>query len=94
MLLAFDVCADRIFDLRVPQALAGSGLNIADAMADWQLVAAAGETPPSWAIRNWIEKAGASGLIDPSRHAPGLWHLVLFRWNVMGAPIVLEVRSG
>ena len=37
---------------------------------------------------DWIEAQGADGLIDPSRKAPGLWHLVLFRWNVAGAPVV------
>jgi hypothetical protein len=35
-------------------------------------------------------------LIDPSRKAPGLWHLVLFSWNQDNAPqvhLVDETRS-
>ena len=48
----------------------------------------AGEVPSSWAVRRRLEEAGAHGLIEPSRTAPGLWHLTLFCWNEDGAPRV------
>ena len=41
-------------------------------------------TPRSWHVRAQLEAMGAQGLIDPSRKAPGLWHLVLFAWNQNG----------
>lgn len=44
--------------------------------------------PSSWRVRAQLEAVGASGLVDPSRKRPGLWHLVLFRWNEPGAPTV------
>ena len=54
----------------------------------------AGEEPSSWAVRESLEAAGAHGLIDPSRTAPGLWHLTLFRWNDDGGPRVRLVEAG
>ena len=76
-LLTFDVHAERIVDLRD-----------AEAMAPWKPAVEVGEEPSSWAVRRRLEEAGAHGLIDPSRTAPGLWHLTLFRWNEDGAPRV------
>lgn len=80
------VDAEGIVDLRDERALAALGVDLADAVAPWQQTVAAGGTPPSWAVRDRLEAAGANGLIDPSRKSPGLWHLVLFRWNEPGAP--------
>ena len=37
-------------------------------------------------MRDRLIEVGADGLIDPSRKSLGLWHLVLFRWNVADAP--------
>jgi len=86
--LAFDVHAERIADLRDAQAMSAFGIEPADAFGDWQAVLADGGTPPSWRVRDALEGAGASGLIDPSRKRPGLWHLTLFAWNQDGAPSV------
>jgi RES domain-containing protein len=86
--LAFEVEAERIVDLRDREALGRLGIDPADASATWQQVAAEGGTPPSWQVRDRLEQLGANGLIDPSRRSPGLWHLVLFRWNEVGAPTV------
>ena len=47
-----------------------------------------GEEPPSWTVSDRARAIGAAGLIDPSRRAPGAWHLVLFRWNEAGAATV------
>jgi RES domain-containing protein len=80
--------ATGIVDLRDSSALAKIGIDIADAVAPWQASAASGDTPRSWTVRDRLINAGANGLIDPSRKRPGLWHLVLFRWNESGAPRV------
>lgn len=88
LIVAFDVKAADVFDLRAPHALEEVQRAAGDPLADWQGVAAQGGEPTSWRARDWIEGIGAKGLIDPSRKAPGLWHLVLFSWNVAGSPSV------
>lgn len=85
------VVADRIVDLRNPAALSAIGISLDDAIAPWQDIVAAGGSPRSWAVRRRLESCGAQGLIDPSRKAPGLWHLVLFAWNQPGAPQVAVI---
>ncbi|MEV4900046.1 RES family NAD+ phosphorylase [Citricoccus sp. NPDC055426] len=87
-ILEIEVDASGIFDLRDAAAVSALGLDLAGAAAPWQDVAASGGTPPSWTVRDRLIAAGAQGLIDPSRQRPGLWHLVLFRWNEPGAPVV------
>jgi RES domain-containing protein len=82
------VQATRICDLRDAAALAALGVRLEDAAAPWQDIVAAGGRPHSWGVREHLETAGANGLIDPSRKAPGLWHLVLFCWNEDDAPRV------
>lgn len=87
-IVAIGVEASGIVDLRDANALEAAGIDLADAVAPWQDIAAAGGTPSSWTVRDRLLDAGANGLIDPSRKSPGLWHLVLFRWNEADAPIV------
>lgn len=83
--------AGRLLDLRDEEACRWAGVAAADALAPWKETVAAGHRPLSWDVRDRIEAAGAFGLVDPSRTAPGLWHLVLFAWNVAGAPAVLAL---
>lgn len=90
--LRFSVDADDIVDLRDPAALTASGVNLDDALAPWQDVVAAGAEPRSWTVRRQLEDLGALGLIDPSRTRPGLWHLVLFRWNTKGTARVVPLQ--
>lgn len=92
ILLAFSVQADRIVDLRDPASLRASGVDLQDAVAPWQDVVAAGGVPRSWEVRRRLEDLGAEGLIDPSRTQPGLWHLVLFRWNTESSTRVEPLR--
>ncbi len=87
-ILEIEVEASSILDLRDSSALAKIGIDIADAIAPWQDIAESGGTPRSWAVRDRLIEAGANGLIDPSRKSPGLWHLVLFRWNEGDGPRV------
>lgn len=81
-IVRFDVHATGIVDLRDAAARHAAGVAIADAVAPWQDTVAAGSPPPSWQVRRRLDEVGAQGLIDPSRTRPGLWHLVLFTWNV------------
>ena len=86
--LSLQVDGANIFDLRKADALIEARNKAGDPFADWQSDVARGCDPSSWRVREWIEAQGAYGLIDPSRKAPGLWHLVLFRWNAGDAPTV------
>ena len=90
-ILKIEVEATGIFDLRDSSAIAEIGIDLADAVAPWQDIAASGGNPRSWAVRDRLIEAGANGLIDPSRKRPGLWHLVLFRWNEANGPKVQVV---
>ncbi|MBM7066770.1 RES family NAD+ phosphorylase [Actibacterium sp. 188UL27-1] len=58
----------------------------------WKAVLDAGETPASWEAADRIRAEDHSGLIDPSRQSPGLWHLTLFRWNASGGPSVRQIH--
>ncbi|MHA7985827.1 RES family NAD+ phosphorylase [Rathayibacter sp. CAU 1779] len=93
-ILRLEVDAHNIVDLRDASALARLGVDLADATAPWQEIVAAGGTPSSWTVRDRLVAAGAHGLIDPSRTSPGLWHLVLFRWNEDDAPTVRVAEAG
>nr|WP_188037255.1 RES family NAD+ phosphorylase [Actinotalea sp. JY-7885] len=93
-ILRIEVEASGIVDLRDRAALESAGISPADAAAPWQEIAASGGTPPSWTVRDRLLDAGANGLIDPSRQRPGLWHLVLFRWNRGEAPTVRVADDG
>ena len=86
--VAFRVDGEAIFDLRDRASIAEARAQAGDPFANWQEAIARGESPASWRVRDWIEAQGANGLLDPSRQSSGLWHLVLFRWNVAGAPFV------
>ena len=85
VVLGFDVDAHGIVDLRDPAAISAAGVELADALASWQDVLAGGGVPSSWVVRRRLQRAGAQGLVDPSRTSPGAWHLVLFAWNTPGA---------
>lgn len=87
-IIEIEVEAFGIVDLRDANAVEAARIDIAHAVAPWQDIAAAGGTPSSWTVRDRLLDAGANGLIDPSRKSPGLWHLVLFRWNEADAPTV------
>ncbi|OMH24165.1 hypothetical protein BKD30_09770 [Tersicoccus phoenicis] len=86
--LTFTVTAQRIADLRDVAAMRRLGVDPKDAAGDWQRETAETGTARSWRVRRALERIGATGLIDPSCKAPGLWHLALFEWNVEGAPTV------
>jgi hypothetical protein len=41
----------------------------------------------------FASEPGDAGLIDLSRRRPGLWHVILMRWNEPGAPRVRRVGT-
>jgi hypothetical protein len=88
VMCAMQVEAPAIFDLRDDRTCEQAGICRRDAMAPWQDLVSKGSLPPSWNVRARLEELGANGLIDPSRQANGLWHLVLFRWNEPNGPSV------
>ena len=75
------VTTNKIIDLRNDEALLAAGSDLGDAIAPWQEIGREGGVPRSWKVRKRLESLGIKGLIDPSRKAPGRWHLVLFSWN-------------
>lgn len=83
------VHANRIADLRDVVSMHQMGVDPALASRPWQEPFEKGETPLSWNVRETLETRGAFGLIDPSRKAPGLWHLTLFTWNRPGCPTAI-----
>ncbi|WIE78975.1 RES family NAD+ phosphorylase [Curtobacterium sp. MCSS17_016] len=87
-IVAIDVEASGIVDLRDASALEAVGIDLEDGLAPWQADADARGAPRSWMVRDRLIEVGANGLIDPSRKSPGHWHLVLFRWNMAEAPSV------
>ena len=88
------VVARAILDLRDAAACARLGVDPSQAAAPWQAVVAGGGEPSSWQVRDGAERAGAAGLIDPSRRSPGLWHLVLFDWTGRSEPSGWRVSAG
>lgn len=78
----------RVVDQRDPVVCSALGIDPNRSDQPWRSALAAGLTPPSWEAAARARAAGADGLIDRSRHIPDGWHLVLFRWNVRGAPTV------
>lgn len=91
-LIQVSVLAPHIFDLRDERLCANAGVSLKDATAPWQDLVAKGKRPSSWDVRDRLIRLGAKGLIDPSRKALGLWHLVLFEWNKDGAPKVQQIE--
>ena len=87
-LLGLRVAANRLVDLRNATACAALGIDPARGKVDWIAALDRNEAPPSWAVADRARALGAAGLIDPSRRAPGAWHLVLFRWNEPGEAAV------
>jgi len=85
-IVAIDVEASGIVNLRDVSAVKAVGIDLKDALAPRQRIAEGGGTPRSSTVRDRLIEVGANGLIDPSRKTPGLWHPVLFRWNVTDAP--------
>ena len=90
---SFRVSAPSIFDLRNHNSCMAADIDLRDALGDWQQTIRRGAEPASWRIADKLRQLGANGLIDPSRKAPKLWHLVLFCWNSPGCPQVVPLGT-
>lgn len=87
VLLRYAVEPCVLFDLRLPANAAVYAL----ASQSWQTALRNGEAPRSWDAADHVRRSGYTGLIDPSRRRPGLWHITLLRWNEPGAPVVRPI---
>ncbi|WP_418516146.1 hypothetical protein ACNUCX_18295 [Curtobacterium flaccumfaciens pv. flaccumfaciens] len=58
-IVAIDVEASGIVDLRAVSALGAVGIDLEDALAPWQAIAEAGGTPRSWTVRGRLIEVGA-----------------------------------
>src|SRR5699024_3145961 len=56
--IELDVASRDIIDLRDPHPLEAIGVTLADSLAPWQDLAAAGGTPSSWRVRDRLIEAG------------------------------------
>ena len=70
-IVAIDVEASGIVDLRNVSALQAVGIDLEDALALWQRTAEAGGTPRSWTVRRRLIEVGADApnarLLDTQR---------------------------
>ncbi len=76
----------QILDLRDTAQCARLGIDPANANARWHNERAEGLPASTWEISDAARRAGADGLLSPSRSRPEFTHLTLFRWNVRSAP--------
>ena len=87
VLVRYQVEASRLCDLRLEAAADIYAL----ARQKWLPDVADSKEAASWIAADRIRQAGLSGLIDPSRRQPGLWHITLFRWNEKDGPCIQQI---
>ena len=75
----------RVLDGRDPSACAALSIAPADLTVDWR---AATGPAVNWRASDRARAIGADGLLYPSRTNRRFTHLVLFRWNMTGGPLV------
>ena len=78
----------RVVDLRDLQLCAQLGIDPADAAIPWLPQRSENCPASTWRASDAARRSGADGMIYTARSAPERWHLVLFRWNEPGAPVV------
>ena len=88
-----DVTGARVFDQRSQSACRIAGIDRDLSNRPWRAALKAGTEPDSWQVADKVRGLDADGLVDVSRHIPGGWHLVLFKWNEFGGP-KLRVSGG
>ena len=76
----------QILDLRDTAQCARLGIDPTNANARWQNERAEGLQASTWEISDAARRAGADGLLSPSRSRPELTHLTLFCWNTPSGP--------
>ena len=71
----------RVINIRNAKAPELYGIDASEMHCRWQEHVRDGKPSPTWQISDAIRAAGFDGLLAPSRSAPDLTHLTLFRWN-------------
>ena len=79
----------QVLDFRKPETEAALGLKWRETAVPWADQRAAGLPATSWRASDAARALSADGMIYPSRTLPSKWwHLVMFRWNTPGAPVL------
>lgn len=78
----------RVVDLTRSDAAARYGLEPMRASHRWQEDRAEGRPATTWALSDAARALGADGMLYASRKRPELAHIVLFRWNTPGGPVL------
>lgn len=78
----------RVVDVRDRELCLKLGIEPSDSDIPWEPQLANGIRPSTWSVSDAARRAGADGLIYTARTDPARWHLVLFRWNGCGGPVV------
>lgn len=76
----------KIVDLRNADHCANLSIQRLDAAVPWRPQRQRGQRADSWRPADIVRSSDADGMIYTARSAPDRWHLVLFRWNVLGGP--------
>ncbi|HWW24662.1 MAG TPA: RES family NAD+ phosphorylase [Caulobacter sp.] len=78
----------KIVDLRKSSHCAALSIDAEDAAIPWRTQRSRGDRADSWKPAKAVRASDADGMIYTARSAPDRWHLVLFRWNGLGGPMV------
>jgi len=88
MLCAYHVVGEQIADLADPRAREALGIDVETLRSPWKHVAFVEKgTPPTWVVVERLRAQEVFGIRAPSVQASG-FNLVLWRWNIVGAPKV------
>ena len=88
---AVTVTGARVVDLRRQAHCAAWGIDARDAAVPWLPERGRGDMATSWRVSDAVRAGGADGMIYTARSRPDRWHLVLFRWNGAGGPVLRQV---
>ncbi len=84
--IALELTNANVVDLQDPLHCERIGIDPAHAQTRWQKERANGKRASTWNISDKARELGADGMLYPSSSSKGITHLVLFRWNMSGAP--------
>lgn len=88
VIVPVEIDAACVLDQRDVAACAALGIDRDASNLPWRLALERDEEPSSRRNADIARAVGADGIIDRSRHIPGGWHVILFRWNELGGPAV------
>jgi RES domain-containing protein len=80
----YSVNVDSIADLSSSEARSTLGVELEQLACPWALIAAHGNSPPSWTLADRLQRDGYAGILVPSfvSHAPrDSLNLILWKWG-------------